>query len=80
MQKLEDSADASEQQSRLVNVLLTLSNEEIEKFLTEINTGDLAKAIKGLGGQAQIRLFNNLSRKAASALKDVIEELEPLEE
>ena len=80
LQKLEDSADASEQQSRLDNVLLTLSNEEIEKFLMEINTGDLAKAIKGLGGQAQIRLFNNLSRKAANALKDVIEKLEPLEE
>lgn len=46
----------------------------------EINTGDLAKAIKGLGGQAQIRLFNNLSRKAANALKDVIEELDPMDE
>ena len=46
----------------------------------EINTGDLAKAIKGLGGQAQIRLFNNLSRKAANALKDVIDELDPMDE
>ena len=80
LQRLEDSADSSTQQSRLDSIILKLSNEEIEKFLMEINTGDLAKAIKGLNGQAQIRLFNNLSRKAANALKDVIEELDPLEE
>ena len=41
----------------------------------EINTGDLSKTIKGLGGQAQIRLFNNLSRKAANALKDILDDL-----
>ena len=80
LQRLEDSAASSTPQSRLDNIILKLSNEEIEKFLMEINTGDLAKAIKGLNGQAQIRLFNNLSRKAANALKDVIEELDPLEE
>ena len=80
LQKLEDRADASNRETRLDNIILKLSNEEIEKFLMEINTGDLAKAIKGLGGQAQIRLFNNLSRKAANALKDVIEELDPMAE
>jgi hypothetical protein len=80
LRKLEDSAAASTRQSRLDNIILKLSNDEIEKFLMEINTGDLAKAIKGLGGQAQIRLFNNLSQKAANALKDVIEDLNPMEE
>ena len=80
LQKLEDNADSSNQESRLDNIIIKLKNDEIEKFLMEINTGDLAKAIKGLGGQAQIRLFNNLSRKAANALKDVIEELDPMEE
>ena len=45
----------------------------------EINTGDLAKALKGLGGQAQIRLFNNLSHKAASALVDVLDDLDSME-
>ena len=62
------------------NKLKDIYRDEIEKFLMEINTGDLAKALKGLRGQAQIRLFNNLSRKAANALKDVIEELNPMEE
>lgn len=80
LQKLEDSTDSSNQESRLDNIIIQLKNDEIEKFLMEINTGDLARAIKGLGGQAQIRLFNNLSRKAANALKDVIEELDPMED
>ena len=80
LQRLEDRATSSDLESRLDNIILKLNNDEIEKFLMEINTGDLAKAIKGLGGQAQIRLFNNLSRKAANALKDVIEELDPMEE
>ncbi len=80
LRDLEDDAASSTQQSRLDSLILKLSNDEIEKFLMEINTGDLAKAIKGLGGQAQIRLFNNLSRKAANALRDVIEELDHMEE
>ena len=80
LQNLEDSAESSTQESRLDSIIIKLKNDEIEKFLMEINTGDLAKAIKGLGSQAQIRLFNNLSRKAASALKDVIEELDHMDE
>ena len=78
LQKLEDTTAAKE--SRLDNIILKLNNDEIEKFLMEINTGDLAKAIKSLGGQAQTRLFNNLSQKAASALIDVIDDLESMEE
>ena len=46
----------------------------------EINTGDLARALKSLGGQAQIRLFNNLSQKAATALVEVLDDLEPMDE
>ena len=46
----------------------------------EINTGDLAKALKSLGGQAQIRLFNNLSQKAATALVDVLDDLDSMDE
>jgi hypothetical protein len=79
LQNLEDTPASSAKESRLDNIISRLKNDEIEKFLMEINTGDLAKTIKGLGGQAQIRLFNNLSRKAASALKDVLDDLDSLE-
>lgn len=81
LQKLEDSDSSlsAATKTQLDAIILKLKNEDVEKFLMEINTGDLAKAIKGLGGQAQIRLFNNLSQKAASALKDVLDDLDPME-
>ena len=78
LQKLEDTA--ANKESGLDTIILKLNNDEIEKFLMEINTGDLAKALKSLGGKAQIRLFNNLSQKAASALVDVLDDLESMEE
>ena len=78
LQKLEDTT--ANKESGLDTIILKLNNDEIEKFLMEINTGDLAKALKSLGGKAQIRLFNNLSQKAASALADVLDDLESMEE
>ena len=66
--------------SRLDNIITTLKNDQIEQFLMGINTGDLAKVLKNLGGQAQIRLFNNLSKKAASALVDVLDDLDSMDE
>ena len=81
LQKLKDPdcAISSPAETQLDAIILKLKNEEIEKFLMEINTGDLAKSIKGLGGQAQIRLFNNLSPKAASALKEVLDDLDSMQ-
>jgi hypothetical protein len=82
LQKLDDqdSPNSSSAETQLDAIIVKLKNEDVERFLMEINTGDLAKAIKGLGGQAQIRLFNNLSQKAASALKDVLDDLDSMEE
>jgi FliG C-terminal domain len=80
LQKLEDSGGSPGKQSRLDHILLKLGDDEIEQFLMEINTADLAKGIKGLGGQTQKRLFSNLPRKAASALREVIDDLDSLEE
>jgi hypothetical protein len=78
LQRLEDTTAVKE--SRLDNIILKMNNDEIEKFLMAINTGDLAKALKGLNGQAQIRLFNNLSQKAANALVDVLDDLDSMDE
>jgi hypothetical protein len=82
LQKLDDqdSPNSSSAETQLDAIIVKLKNDDVERFLMEINTGDLAKAIKGLGGQAQIRLFNNLSQKAASALKDVLDDLDSMEE
>ena len=82
MQKLEDpdSPLSAPTETQLDTIIMTLKNEDVQKFLMEINTADLARALKGLGGQAQIRLFNNLSPKAASALKDVLDDLDSMGE
>ena len=82
LQKLEDpdSPHSFSANPQLDDIILKLKNDDVERFLMEINTGDLAKAIKGLGGQAQIRLFNNLSQKAANALKDVLDDLDFMDE
>ena len=80
LQKLEDSGGSPGKQSRLDHILLKLDDDEIEQFLMEINTADLAKGIKGLGGQTQKKLFSSLPRKAASALREVIADLDSLEE
>ncbi len=77
LQKIE--ATSAPKESRLDTIITKLNNEEIEKFLMEINTGDLARALKGLGGQAQIRLFNNLSKKAATALVEVLDDLDSMD-
>jgi len=57
-------ATAAPKESRLDNIITTLKNDQIEQ----------------LGGQAQIRLFNNLSKKAASALVDVLDDLDSMDE
>ena len=82
LQKLDDSdpPNTPPAETRLDAAIVKLKNEDLEKFLMEINTGDLAKALKGLGGQTQIRLFNNLSPKAAIALKDVLDDLDSIKE
>jgi hypothetical protein len=78
LQKLE--ANTAPKESRLDKIITKMKNDQIEKFLMEINTGDLAKALKSLGNQAQIRLFNNLSQKAATALVDVLDDLDSMDE
>jgi len=77
---LAQAEDSPTDHTRLDQILLKLNDEEIEKFLMEINTGDLAICVKGLGSQAQIRMFTSLSRKAAVALKDTIDELVDIDE
>jgi hypothetical protein len=80
LKEIEDTPASSSKGSKLDQFILSLSDDAVERFLMEINTGDLAKLLKGMGGQAQIRIFNNLSQKAAYGLKDTLEDLESVEE
>jgi hypothetical protein len=80
LKKIEDTPASSSKGSKLDQLILNLANDAIEKFLMEINTGDLAISLSGMGGQAQKRIFNNLSKKAAYALKDTLEDLDAIDE
>ena len=80
LREIEDTPASSSKGSLLDQAILNLANDDIEKFLMEINTADLAKTLKGMGGQAQIKIFNNLSQKAASGLKDSLDNLDSVDE
>ena len=80
LKEIEDTQASSPIGSKLDHSILNLDNDAVDKLLMEINTGDLAKSLKGMGGQAQIRIFNNLSKKAGYALKDTLEDLDSIDD
>jgi hypothetical protein len=80
LKELKDTPASTAKGAKLDELILKLDDEAVEKFLMEINTGDLALALTGMGGQAQIRIFKNLPQKAAYALKDSLEDLKSTDE
>ena len=80
LQSIKDSPSGSPKGAKLDRLIANLDNDCMEKFLMEINTGDLARSLKGMGGQAQIRIFKNLPRKAAHALKDTMDDLDSMDD
>ncbi len=80
LKKNEDTSASSSKGTKLDQIILKLDHDAMEQFLMEINTDDLAKSLKGMGGQAQIKIFDNLSKKAAHALKDTFEDLDSIDE
>ena len=80
LKKIEDIPPTSKMGAKLDRAIMKLDDDAIEKFLMAINTGDLAKSMKCMGGQAQLRIYNNLSKKAADALRDTVENLASLNE
>jgi len=80
LKEIENSPASSSKGSKLDQFILSINDDAVERFLMEINTADLAKLLKGMGGQAQIRIFNNLSKKAAFGLKDALEDLDSIDD
>jgi len=80
LKEIEDTTASSSKGSMLDQSILSIDDDAVERFLMEINTTDLAKLLKDMGGQAQIRIFNNLSKKAAYGLKDALEDLESIDD
>jgi hypothetical protein len=66
--------------SKLGHTILQLDDQSIQKCLKEISTVDLARALKGIEGEAQIKVFKNLPKRSAAILQETVEHLDLMRE
>ncbi|MBB6062623.1 flagellar motor switch protein FliG [Thermosipho japonicus] len=58
--------------------LLKLDDRSIQLVLREVDTRDLAVALKGASEELKEKIFNNMSKRAAQLLKDELEFMGPV--
>jgi flagellar motor switch protein FliG len=58
--------------------ILKLDDRSVQLVLREINTQDLAVALKGASEDLKEKIFNNMSKRAQQLLKDEIEFMGPV--
>ncbi|MEJ2099241.1 MAG: FliG C-terminal domain-containing protein [Desulfobacterales bacterium] len=66
--------------SKLGHTIMQLNDQSIQKCLKEISTVDLARALKGIEGKAQIKVFKNLPKRSAAILQETVEHLDLMRE
>jgi len=66
--------------AKLGQTIMQLNDQSIQKCLKEISTVDLARALKGIEGKAQIRVFKNLPKRSAAILQETVEHLDLMRE
>jgi Mg/Co/Ni transporter MgtE len=79
LQKIEEKPAASDSSAKLGKVISCLNGKAIKQFLQIIKVEDLAKAIKDMDGQVQIKLFNMLPERGASLLLESVEQMDSIE-
>jgi len=65
---------------KLGHTIMQLNDQSIQKCLKEISTVDLARALKGIEGKAQIKVFKNLPKRSAAILQETVEHLDLMRE
>ena len=78
--KIETSRAATPLSSKLGRTIMQLNNQSIQQCLKEVSTVDLARALKGIEGQAQIKVFKNLPKRSATILQETVEHLDLMRE
>ena len=78
LQKIEEQPAASNSSAKLGNVIAKLNGKSVKEFLQVINIDDLAKAIKSMAGEVQIKVFEHLPDRGASLLLESIERLDSI--
>ncbi len=58
--------------------IVLLDDRAIQKVLREVDTAELAKALRGVEAEVQDKIFRNMSKRAASLLKEEMEYMGPV--
>jgi len=58
--------------------IVLLDDRAIQKVLREVDTNDLAKALKGVEPEVQEKIFKNMSKRASSLLREDMDFMGPL--
>jgi flagellar motor switch protein FliG len=58
--------------------IVMLDDRAIQKVLREVDTAELAKALKSVDTEVQDKIFRNMSKRAAALLKDDMEYMGPI--
>jgi len=76
----EDPALAEEVKRRMLvfEDIIMLPDNFIQRVLREVNSKDLAMAMRGAGEEVNTRIYKNLSKRAAEMLKEEIEFMGPV--
>lgn len=61
-----------------MNVLVDIDDRSIQKWLREVETQDLAKALKETDAEVQNKIFRNMSQRAAAMLREDMEFMGPV--
>ena len=72
----EEDPDLAEEIKRRMFVfedIVLLGDKDIQKVLREIDSTEMAKALKGVNSEVQDKIFKNMSKRAASVLKEDME-------
>jgi len=76
LKKIEGEVASSPTGKKLSNFILKLDDGAVRELLKELNTSDLAKAVKEMSGQALIKVLNNMWQKGAVMLVEALEQME----
>jgi flagellar motor switch protein FliG len=58
--------------------IVLLDDRSIQKVLREVDTSDLAKALKGVDVEVQEKIFRNMSKRASSLLREDMDFMGPI--
>ena len=58
--------------------IVMLDDRAIQKVMREVDTSELAKALKAVDSEVQDKIFRNMSKRAAALLKDDMEYMGPI--